>query len=631
MFLIRSRPSQTPDAGRTGGYSPVGSRVGNARISQIIRCARRLAFSLALAATTCPALAQEALGRFEEEKGASRIELTGVFDPPPPSGFQPVRVRVTNATGEKRRWQLDFVSEVGWNRGGQTRSTFEVAADPGGQDALLLVPMHAAVTSGRGSYSGGQHQWRLTATGNRNTRHVSSTHSQRVQALPAIAISDALAIKNLTQLNDAAGTTHGRGYSHEKLFGSRFAPDALPDHWLGFSGFDHIMITSDEWLALAPGVRTAIMQSIQFGMHLHLYRPNDAVNLASLGLAGAANDATALAYGMGKVELESWDGDTLDPAATVSKFGSFSSQSQVNRLSQEYATGSWGLERALGGRNFAGWQVIIFLLVFGVMIGPVNLFLLAPAGRRHRLFFTTPAISLAASAMLVALILWQDGTGGAGRRFIAVHLPPGEPAAYVTQEQISRTGVVLGSGFSLPRPGFIAQTVLPKSQWAKFSSDHESQSMDARIDGTRVGGNWFQSRTVQGQVLRSVVPTRGRIEIVPPTAADAPPAVLSSLDVELTSFFYRDPDGANWRTDGPVLQGRPVPLVKDSENWTTRWNAIRERPSPSLSTRIDSIVHPRPAFLATAATAPGFAIDTLPSIRWQDDTIVFFGSLPVTP
>ncbi|MFN0129800.1 MAG: hypothetical protein ACKV19_24305 [Verrucomicrobiales bacterium] len=584
-----------------------------------------------------PAHATQSLAGFDEERGASRIQLTAVFSPPPPSGYLPVAVEITNATGAKRSWRLEFSSQHGHGDGNnRMRSSFEVTADPGGSQSTLLVPLQARHRTSRSAwYGGGYHVLDVSVTSGQGGRHSTTSPTETTAEFPAIAISDALAVKSLTQLNDAlknhgSGSSH-RGGSHGEVFGSRFAPDRLPDQWLGYSGFDHLLITTDEWLAASPGVRSAVLQAAQFGLHLHFYRNNSSTTLASLGLTGTSSESSDLPLGMGHATLVDWNGDSLDATPTVDRFLSLGDRALMRRLTSDFARGSWGLMNALGERNFAGWQVIVFLLLFGVLIGPINLFVLAPAGRRHRLFFTTPVISLVSSILLVILILFQDGTGGQGRRFIAVHLPPGQAAAHVTQEQVARTGVLLGSSFELPRPTEITQAVLRASPWTKFSDDHSSQSMDTRLDGLRTSGNWFQSRTVQAQFLRSLVPTRGRIDLVPPNSPGDPPTIVSSLETELASFSYLDAQGTIWRAEGPVTQGRPVALIQDTEAWRNELNRISQSCTESLAARIADVVLQRPAFLATAQSAPGLAIDTLPAIDWIDDRIVIFGNLPATP
>ena len=36
---------------------------------------------------------------------------------------------------------------------------------------------------------------------------------------------------------------------------------------------------------------------------------------------------------------------------------------------------------------------------------------------------------------------------------------------------------------------------------------------------------------------------------------------------------------------------------------------------------------PRTTFLAAAKAAPGFVLDTLPSVRWEQDHVLVFGTL----
>ena len=56
------------------------------------------------------------------------------------------------------------------------------------------------------------------------------------------------------------------------------------------------------------------------------------------------------------------------------------------------------------------------LIIFAVLVGPLSLFLWAPAGKRQRLFLLIPAISVGFSLLLLLLILAGDGTGGTGSR-----------------------------------------------------------------------------------------------------------------------------------------------------------------------------------------------------------------------
>lgn len=96
------------------------------------------------------------------------------------------------------------------------------------------------------------------------------------------------------------------------------------------------------------------------------------------------------------------------------------------------------------------------MLVFAVLVGPVNLFVLAPARRRHRLFFATPLISLGAAGLLVLAVILSDGTGGKGERFVWMENVPEENVSYLQQYQYSRCEAMFSTGFEIPKAAFFA-------------------------------------------------------------------------------------------------------------------------------------------------------------------------------
>jgi hypothetical protein len=106
---------------------------------------------------------------------------------------------------------------------------------------------------------------------------------------------------------------------------------------------------------------------------------------------------------------------------------------------------TWGLRDRVGSFTVHTGLILCFVLAFGVLIGPVNLFVFARGKNRFRLFWTTPLISILASAVLLLAILFTDGLGGNGKQLIAVFSLPGSNQAAVIQEQIARTAVLFSN------------------------------------------------------------------------------------------------------------------------------------------------------------------------------------------
>jgi len=583
-----------------------------------------------LAATA--AHAQKSIANEELDMATgTRVQVRSVFDPLPPSGYAPMRIVATNGTGRNARWGFDFHSQTQhYRQQNEHDSSFAMDVPARStQSALFLVPLAVDYDDSSSGNSG--HVLRVGISGTGFDGAPKFDHENRMNGVPALALSESLAEFSITQLNKEMESKmhsgHGRYYGGAVTFGSRFEPADLPDSWLGFSGFDFILLSSTDWQKLKPGVKRALLEWVRLGGNLHVYL-SPGTSPESLGLP-ALDGQGSHAVSLGKIITMSWDGKTLPATQTVNRY--WGESQRVNSLRSDHSKlGSWPLLGLLGTRSFASWQVIVFLVAFGMLVGPVNLFVLAPAGKRHKLFITTPLLSIGASLVMVVLILVQDGTGGVGRRFAVINLEPGEAAAYVTQEQICRTGVLLGAGFEMKQPVLIEPLVMPDTQWAKLKDTPNSQPASLTQDGRERRGNFFQSRAEQGQVLRAAVSTRARLELKAGAAPDAAPTLVSALGFTVDELLYTDAEGKLWKLEKPLSTGQSTALVMTDAKTKIPWLADAFDPAVD-SLRIslnNTTTNRRSFFIAKARQAPDFTLDTLSSIRWEDDRIVVFG--PVT-
>lgn len=554
-----------------------------------------------------------------DERDGSRIEVRSVFDPLPSSGYAPLRIVATNGSGRDAVWRLDFNSQTQDYRNNNVhRSEVNLSVPARStQTALFLAPL--AVDYGDSSgYGQSGHVFSGSVTG--PVVRSFSSYSNRNAGFPAIAISKTLADGSLDRLNDElerkqkAVSSYSRG---DQVFGSRFVPADLPEDWLGFSGFDYVMLTDTEWQSLRPGSRNALLQWVRLGGRLHFY----VTKLPANGLP--ADDK---AFSLGQIETFTWNGRNIPADETVSRY--WQGVERLEQLRLEHTRDSdWGPLAALGKRSFNSWQVIVFLVLFGVLVGPVNLYILAPSGRRHRLFFTTPLLSLGASLAMVGIILLQDGIGGIGARVVFINVEPAEASAYVTQKQTSRTGVLLGAGFELKQPALVEPLALPASDWVKLKNTSDSQPVNLTQQGAARGGNFFQSRAEQAQMVRAAISTRGRLEIQPGTTPDAPPTLVSALGFTLEEMFYAGPDGTIWSLKSPLATGQKAELAKVQPGQLGEWWRRHVEIAKIPATKELTSVLPN-HFFATAKSAPGFTQETLSAIRWQEDKILVYGSVP---
>ena len=569
-----------------------------------------------------------------DKKDGSRLEVRSVFDPLPPTGYAPMRVVVVNGRDQEAQWNFQFSANTTHYRQQNVHDGEFSLVTPARQtgSAMFLVPL-AVQYGGFGGYNN-QLSLQLTVTSSAHGPHQASYYKERTSGFPAIAISRALSDSTITQLNDAV-QKKSRGsssYGGTEVFGSRFDPADLPEDWLAFSGFDFVLLGSADWQVLKPGVRTALLQWVRLGGKLHVYVSPGGDR--SLGLLDAKNYQTHQQFSLGGITAFTWDGRSLPVSDTVSRY--WGADERLDDLVDNHTrdrsrSDTWKLIRMIGERSFASWQVVVFLLVFGILVGPVNLFVLAPPGRRHKLFFTTPLLSLGASALMIVLILFQDGLGGNGRRLVVVNLEPAETTAFVTQKQISRSGVLLSSSFEMKQPALVEPLALPDTDWVKLKNTQTSQPVSLSQNGRARSGNYFQSRTEQAQAIRAAVSTRARVELKAGAAPDAPPTVISALGFTVETLFFADEKGTLWQTEAPLVTGQQAALVKSTDkDFRDWWSAATNTAGGKLQDQLASqATTPAGKFFATAKSAPGFTQETLPSIHWQDDQIVVFGTMAV--
>ena len=290
-------------------------------------------------------------------------------------------------------------------------------------------------------------------------------------------------------------------------------PTAWPADWRVWSPFNVVALKSDEFAALDGARQAALRDWVALGGRLVLEPAGDASEKReALGLGNITTWSQSLKeiyparFSFGKIETATGSGDYYLPFGAVPELAA--ATSHVKPWSARFSLlnpgelDNWTVEPHVVG-------MIVFLFVFAMLAGPVNLFFIAPAGKRHRLFVTVPGLSLLASLGLAGYILAGDGVNGQGTRKALVMLLPGENKAAVFQEQVARTGALLGQGFKLPEDMAATEAV----------SDRDSQTPGGSnpvVDraGDQAGGGWFRSRLRQAQDLWRLTPTRARIELV---------------------------------------------------------------------------------------------------------------------
>jgi hypothetical protein len=552
--------------------------------------------------------AQETLIReVYDPKTDTHVEVTALFSEPSRGGFLPVRVKISNNLKSDRSIQLRFQSSPGYMNGLSSTSNFGFNA-PAGKTVTqdIMVPL----CSSPSTYHDEQMvNVRLTGgLGETNNMIRAKTGA----ANPAVLLSEALFTPNASQLDAEITKRSGSRYGNT-AFAGKFDPKQLPSDWLAFSGYDCVMLTDNDWTGMPAGSRNAILSWVRLGGKLVVHSSTSAT-LANLGLPES--------IGFGSVQIQSIPSDlTLVPANTVNLASHIS---RVGAIRSDYS-GGWPLQAVFGTKAFNYAIFVIVLIIFGILVGPVNLFVFAKSGKRHRLFVTTPIISLVASFILVVLIIFQDGFGGRGVRRVLMEIGAdgGQSAAYLHQEQFSRTGILTSGRFSVDPACLFVPVPISKSRWSRYTDDHNTKgTFNLQPSGGRMeaSGDWWQSRSEHGHALSAVVATRGRIE-----RTATPGEFVSTFDFPIGTFYFLD-ESKQWHRATDIVTGKPFTTTSVDATMVEPELAREAAAFTNRNKQMFNRAKTRPGhFVALTEAAP--AINTLPGIRWKETKTVITGAV----
>ena len=572
-----------------------------------------------------------------DEKKKTRIIVSTLTDQLPASGFATIRVKVRNDEKSAVTWKFNFKhteynspryrprSSSGRN---ELTSADSVTCEPGKEKTVdFLVPLltHFSL-SGRHSFrSSSQLNISITASGGLGSNHC-DIQGAFEDDWPSILISEGLYLDEKNNLDYEVNTS---GYHSGTQFGSMFYPDQMSSDWRAYLGFEHVMMSDKDWLDLDPAARSAILSAVRLGTELSIYS-KAGTNFRELQIKTDSPASRSIPHGMGSITLPKWAHQNgFDPTELVNEMRTkYRGATRSELLTHASVTSSNPLMELLGKKSFNIALVVLVLIIFGILVGPVNLFVFAKGGQRHKLFITTPIISVAASLLLLLIILFQDGIGGNGHRAVIMQVYPGENenAAYLTQQQFCRTGVLFGTDFETEKNTWVSPVVIPESRWARVhhknlgaGSRYEVQAGDNNI---KHSGDWFQSRSEYAHHAIGVVSTRGRIELKNQNGA---PTVQSTFDFPVSRFFYLSPTGEFWKTD-QIDKGQSVTLTPASQHEYTAWMIDTKKSLPAaLKPDMQKIMNQPGHYYALTDEAPG--IGTFDSIDWKSTTTVVTGPI----
>jgi hypothetical protein len=378
--------------------------------------------------------------------------------------------------------------------------------------------------------------------------------------------------------------------------------------WLGYTRYDGIVVNREEWESLfggpaeAQAVRTALCQYTEAG--------------GVLMILGQGPLSIPAAW---KRHQTTWDGATCYAALfgdcihtdqrDISPFGNLGSNlaTSWNQTSEPFRS-----RRSLSDAN-KNLSVVddigvpvrglfILMLLFAVVIGPLNIWLLTRWKRRIWLLWTVPAISLVTCVAVFAYMIVAEGWQG--RAMVT---------AFTVLDEKEQRATTLGrtAYYSPVTPGSGLHFHLATEVTVQGMSEYDTSGAACSLDWTRdqhLRSGWVSARVPAHFQLRKCEPRRERV-----TFDRKAQTATNGLGVDIKTFWLMDENGGVFSAanigagqqvtlqpaklaprGGPREPGGPPPLGRPREPEVPRDQSLRPLYSNSEWANLTQMVTKNP-------------------------------------
>lgn len=473
-------------------------------------------------------------------------------------GYVEFRLRLKNMSNEDRIVHLSYPATSGYvvNDGVVMTRKVRVA---GGQEAavsLFQPPIMAA-----------NDRLQVRVEGMREPRTITleSLHAYRYnnESPAAVLISRGVPQEFRDREHPVPVSSPGTTVSPEivslALLRTELSVEQWSQNWLGYSCYDAIVLTAKEAEEMPPQVQLAVRRFVECGGTLLVHGREVP---AALVQGGTADDLGGWPLGFGYAIASQTDGapgwkaihqmlngkpiTVRRPTGKVTKsIGPLHVHRPEGKPSNHY--GLLIAETTVPVRG-----LFVLVLLFGVGIGPANLWILSRYKRRIWLWWTVPAISLLTCLVVFAYSLAAEGITGRGKT-----------ASLTILDERCHRATTIGyvsyycplTPWSGPRFGVdtdVALLDIQRESWRPYRPRGSSTSLRC-VDWTEdqhLTSGWVTARVPAYFQFRKNEDRRERLTVG--KNADGSPRIVNALGADIERLYWADPSGR-------VYEGRDIP------------------------------------------------------------------------
>jgi hypothetical protein len=333
------------------------------------------------------------------------------------------------------------------------------------------------------------------------------------------------------------------GYSSGMGFNialSEFPVSQWSQNWLSYSRYSGILLSGEEWSAAPAGVRRAMMEYVRCGGSL-------------LIIGRFAGGDEVFAFEKTEAFFRIADRGLGRPSPQIAPWLASGQQIGLGNRKKLLEGRAGNLQSPKSVKEANDWFPVIdnltipvrglflIVLLFALLIGAANLFILTRKKRQLWLFWTVPLMSLIASLIVFAYASFAEGWRGHSRILSLTILDESETLA--TTIAISAFYCPLN-----PREGlhFDYETeCVPQIGHNYYHDGGTGRTIDWSRDQHLASG-WVTSRVPAHFLLRKSQMRREKI--VFSTGSSGPYDALNGFGIPIEALYYADADGAVYYT-----------------------------------------------------------------------------------
>jgi hypothetical protein len=469
-------------------------------------------------------------------------------------GYTEYRVSVSNRSALDRHQVTLSLPQQSYSGGTVTRT---ITVEPSSTASVSLFTSIALNGNGLGVEIDGQPQREIVAV---NLNQIGYVYDTR----PAVLISQGASGR---AFQTRAGSVLKNAEGKENFYGAKSETPVAEwsTNWLGYSSYDGVVLTAEEIRAMPEPAASALMRYVECGGALlvvgswqvpppwRIEKEQDGALLTyntSFGVCMVSENGAV--EGLSKLNWEAigkaWEQSQSPwaPRATMSL--DVASANKLFPVTENVSIPVRGL--------------LLIMLVFVILIGPVNLFVLSKKKKRMWLLWTVPLISMLTCLAVSAYTVLSEGWGGRARYL-----------SYTILDERSHRASTIGlNAFYAPlTPGdglrYGTETEIT-AQGGRFSYSYEStptRNADWTEDQHLETG-WVTARTPAHFMIRRSETRRERLTLT--RSSDGSLSVVNGLGVPIRNLWLADETGIVY-TGSAISAGASANLQMTTEHPTT--------------------------------------------------------------